>query len=699
MKNKILIICLLFVSLFTLTLTGCGNKGDGFAFKDAELKQDVYSVIVSNNTEEYSLLNKIGVNDGYTWSVAKDEYGLTTFTTKIVPLVAGDNNFYIIVMDKKENSSIYKICIRRKPVYKIVFDTNGGNYIANQEVEEGFLATEPSSPVKTGYDFNGWDYDFTQQINSNITINAKWTAKKYNAYCYNESEMVFDHTITYDSNYILNIPEKKGYSFDGWYLDKQYNTKVTDSQGQCLSKWTFDGNVDLYANFIINKYNVLINKSVPSAGSVSGQGSYNYGNTVNLLAYNTQKGYVFKGWYINDVCLCEDLQYQFVVDDMNYQIEARWELDLGGTTGTVENPYIISSINSVYSIELLEFHSRPLANFKLACDIDFNGYSWYYSMSGIEYKGVFDGNGYSIKNINKSLFSSTSYSTIKNLTIENATLNINANYLSSGILVGKASYDTLILNCKVNGNISCSANSTSYIGGIVGESWGGQIKNSHFIGNITVNHSDGRLYAGGIVGTTNSSIDESYSSGKISTNSNNIVICGGLAGYSSNQVLNSYSTMELKCTNASNDMFIGGLLGQCTEFINKSYYYGKIIIESSYDTSNICVGGLVGYINYDGQINNSFADISIEINYELNSYKIGVIVGEISEGTIDNVFMLKRQDYNINGELCQYDNGFYDYELVTVATNIENLYDICFSLWDNEIWTIDKNEYPKHINI
>lgn len=700
MKKRILILSSILVCLSSVFLLfGCGDKGNQFTFKDAEYKNEIYSIVVSNDTEEYSLLNRISVNDAYTWSVAKDEYGLTTFTTKIVPLVVGDNNFYIIVMDKKENSTIYQICIRRKPLYKVIFNTSCGSYIDYQEVEEGFLATEPNSPSKKGYEFSGWDYDFTQQVNSNITINATWTAKNYSAYCYSENDRAFNYNITFDSNYILDIPKKKGYSFDGWYLDEQYNIKVTNSQGQSLSKWTFDENVNLYANFIINKYNVLINKSISSAGSVSGQGSYNYGSTVNLLAYNTQKGYVFKGWFINDTCLCESLQYQFVVDDKNYQIEAKWELDLGGTAGTVEDPYIISSINSIYAIELLEFHSRPLANFKMIADIDLSGYSWYYAMSGIEYQGVFDGNGYAIKNINKSLFSRINYSTIKNLTITNATLNINTSYATSGILVGYASYDSLILNCKINGNITCSTTRSSYIGGIVGESWGGIIKNSYFNGTITATHSQGRLYVGGLAGSTNANIENCYSSGKINTSSANTVICGGIAGYSSKEINNSFSIVELKCTNASEDMFIGGILGQCTKLIDKSYFNGNIHIESSYSAANICIGGLAGYINYNGKIDNSFADISIKINYNLNSFKIGAIVGEISEGTINNAYMLKRQDYNINDELCEYDNSFYDYELVTIATNIETLYEICFSLWDNNIWTIEENRYPEHANI
>lgn len=376
---------------------------------------------------------------------------------------------------------------------------------------------------------------------------------------------------------------------------------------------------------------------------------------------------------------------------MNYQIEARWGLDLGGAAGTVEDPYVISSINSIYAIELLEFHSRGSANFKIIKDIDLNGYSWYYS-DGIEYKGVFDGNGYTIKNINKPLFSSIDYAVIKNLTIANASLNINADYVSSGILTKRAS-NSLILNCKINGDITCSTTCSSDVGGIVGYSWDGVIKNSCFNGKIMVTHSKGRLYVGGLVGSCCTNIEKCYSSGDINVDSKNTVICGGIAGYSSEEINNSYSLVKLKCTNASEDMFIGGILGQCPKKINTSYFNGDIYIESSYSSVNICVGGVAGCIS--GEINDSFADISIEFNYNLNSYKIGAIVGEMSEANIDDVFMIKKRDYKINKVSYEYNADFYDFDLVTVTTTIEELKNRCFGLWDNNTWNIEENNYPK----
>ena len=69
--------------------------------------------------------------------------------------------------------------------YKITFDTNGGNYIASQEVKKGGLVEKPKDPTKEGYEFAEWDldneeYDFTTKVTKDITLKAIWKeAKKY----------------------------------------------------------------------------------------------------------------------------------------------------------------------------------------------------------------------------------------------------------------------------------------------------------------------------------------------------------------------------------------------------------------------------------------------------------------------------------------------------------------------------------------
>lgn len=71
--------------------------------------------------------------------------------------------------------------------YTIKFDTDGGNTIANQTVEEGKLVTKPSEPKKDGYTFDGWyyndkAYDFSTGVTSDITLVAKWKKDTVVAY-------------------------------------------------------------------------------------------------------------------------------------------------------------------------------------------------------------------------------------------------------------------------------------------------------------------------------------------------------------------------------------------------------------------------------------------------------------------------------------------------------------------------------------
>ena len=70
--------------------------------------------------------------------------------------------------------------------YTVTFDTDGGTPVPpNQEVEYGLTATEPTTaPTKTGYTFDGWylgdeKYDFSDAVEQNITLRAKWEAIPY----------------------------------------------------------------------------------------------------------------------------------------------------------------------------------------------------------------------------------------------------------------------------------------------------------------------------------------------------------------------------------------------------------------------------------------------------------------------------------------------------------------------------------------
>lgn len=67
-----------------------------------------------------------------------------------------------------------------KNVYSVTFDSDTGTAVTTQLVMEGKAVTEPESPAKDGYTFEGWyngenKWDFGAGVNKNLTLTARWT--------------------------------------------------------------------------------------------------------------------------------------------------------------------------------------------------------------------------------------------------------------------------------------------------------------------------------------------------------------------------------------------------------------------------------------------------------------------------------------------------------------------------------------------
>lgn len=63
--------------------------------------------------------------------------------------------------------------------YLVVFQSNGGNPVESQEVEEGGKVVKPADPVREGYRFTGWYledelYDFESPVTGNLRLDAGW---------------------------------------------------------------------------------------------------------------------------------------------------------------------------------------------------------------------------------------------------------------------------------------------------------------------------------------------------------------------------------------------------------------------------------------------------------------------------------------------------------------------------------------------
>ncbi len=322
-----------------------------------------------------------------------------------------------------------------------------------------------------------------------------------------------------------------------------------------------------------------------------------------------------------------------------------------GGSGTESDPWQIKTLTQLDSVR-----NHREDYFKLMNDLDFEGsdYDSTHSKSGWEpigisgstFKGTFDGNNYTIKNlyINYSdssyagLFGSVKYGKINNLNItvdgiysltyigtlagyvysgeiSNCTAIAN-NHGSSdevGGLIGTAGYTT-ISNCSAEGTISGS----ELIGGLVGKARDCDIINSSANATI-ISTEDG--YAGGLIGLVEaySKIQNCFAYGTLKGNS----FIGGLVGYSNQSTITlSYASTYIKA-----DSRVGGLVGyQLYGSINSCYSAGTIIGEDSY------IGGLVGYFYY-GTITNAYTAATV-----YGVYSTGGLAGFFYNATLKNVY-------------------------------------------------------------
>lgn len=120
--------------------------------------------------------------------------------------------------------------------YTVQFVSDHGSF-ADQTIEHGkpIDTDKLTIPEVEGYTFDGWyadedhntKFDFTTPIKSNTTVYAKWTANDY------EVRFITEHgNAPTSQNVKYNGTAKdpgtlteEGYTFIGWYADKDHNTK------------------------------------------------------------------------------------------------------------------------------------------------------------------------------------------------------------------------------------------------------------------------------------------------------------------------------------------------------------------------------------------------------------------------------------------------------------------------------------------
>ena len=202
------------------------------------------------------------------------------------------------------------------------------------------------------------------------------------------------------------------------------------------------------------------------------------------------------------------------------------------------------------------------------------------------------------------------------------------NSYSRGSVSGETRYLGGLVGQNVHGHISKSYSSgqvrgDTWVGGLVGENYEGTISHSSSSESL----SQGLLDVGGLVGKNiRGRITYSYSNGLVSGDSS----VGGLVGENATGAISHSHSSGV----VSGDSYVGGLVGENSEgTISNSHSSGLV---SSDDQA---AGGLVGLNWNEGAISNSYSSGAVTGNYQLgglvgrsygfitNSYSLGSVSG------------------------------------------------------------------------
>jgi uncharacterized repeat protein (TIGR02543 family) len=228
--------------------------------------------------------------------------------------------------------SVFLLTANFKPsIYAVTFNANGGSAVeAYIGVEEGRLISEPVSPVRDGFVFDGWfkDGGLTSEwvfgldaVRRDTVLYAGWSTvvcrvsfeeRSDNSVItiYGDASVPYGETVSVPQN----DPSKTGYTFNGW----------KDGNG---TPWDFAspiyGDTRLYADWTANVWVVTFE----SGGKAYDYARVVYGGKITKAHPDPSiLGQIFLGWYTEDGVLWDfDRPYEY---DGNITLYSKFETEI-----------------------------------------------------------------------------------------------------------------------------------------------------------------------------------------------------------------------------------------------------------------------------------------------------------------------------------------------------------------------------------
>ena len=184
-------------------------------------------------------------------------------------------------------------------LYNLTWNLNGGKAegYTGGKVYYGASIVAPV-PAKTGYSYS-WDKAIESVMPAyDLEYTAIWSANNYSVVFDLDGGKVVSgsaatKTVTYGSAYgELPVPEKTGYSFEGWYTAKEGGAKATAETIVSIAS-----NHTLYARYSAVTYTIIY-KGVEGA-THDNPATYGIATGNVTLKAAVKEGYTFEGWYLN----------------------------------------------------------------------------------------------------------------------------------------------------------------------------------------------------------------------------------------------------------------------------------------------------------------------------------------------------------------------------------------------------------------
>ncbi len=204
--------------------------------------------------------------------------------------------------------------------FTVTFNANGGRFASTNTTtlavtqSYGSIVTEPEVPIRANYGFTGWytESENGTKINfdqiyttpsSNTTLYAHWSNTSYTVSFETFGGTHIDY-VTYNRGEVIQRPEddpqRRGYTFDGWYFDTAFQRPVTFDNSFIMG----GDSIVLYAKWNPNIVDIFFSLGNDQAQFDSTFVAADYtglyvGTPITPPEDPTLEDHVFVGWTLN----------------------------------------------------------------------------------------------------------------------------------------------------------------------------------------------------------------------------------------------------------------------------------------------------------------------------------------------------------------------------------------------------------------